>query len=89
MYKVLQSAAAVAIVASALSFAGSVQPSKAEIIYPWCAHYGGKDGGGAPSCGSTTYAQCMATVSGTQGYCAKNPFYHESGPTVARKGTRS
>ena len=49
--------------------------SEAQIAYPWCAHYGGREGGGGVSCGSVTYAQCMATVSGQQGFCDRNPFY--------------
>jgi Protein of unknown function (DUF3551) len=42
--------------------------------YPWCAYYGGRDGGGS-NCGFTTYEQCMATVSGTGGFCQQNTQY--------------
>ena len=40
--------------------------------YPWCA-----DGykGGARSCGFTTFEQCLATVSGSGGFCERNPMY--------------
>ncbi len=87
MRKILLSTAAATLAVSALSLMASVQPSAAEIVYPWCAHYGGRTGGGAPSCGSTTYAQCMATVSGTQGYCDRNPYYTEQVP--ARRAYRA
>jgi len=39
--------------------------------YPWCAVYSGNMGG-ARNCGFSTYAQCMAAVSGNGGYCARN-----------------
>jgi hypothetical protein len=55
-----------------------VKPSQAYVWYPWCASYGGRDSVGVPSCGFTTFEQCMATVSGTQGTCIMNPF--EGGP---------
>jgi hypothetical protein len=42
--------------------------------YPWCAVYGGRSGGGS-NCGFTTYAQCMATVSGIGGFCEQNTQY--------------
>ncbi|MGZ3411717.1 MAG: DUF3551 domain-containing protein [Xanthobacteraceae bacterium] len=83
------STAAAAVVISAASFIGSVQPSQAQITYPWCAHYGGRDGGGGVSCGSVTYAQCMATVSGQQGYCDRNPWYQEPpAPALTRSKKR-
>jgi hypothetical protein len=66
-----------AAVIALLAQAGTVKPGAAAIIYPWCAHYHGADIGGGPSCGSTTYAQCMATVSGQMGYCERNPWYVE------------
>ncbi len=43
--------------------------------YPWCAYYGGGDMGGGTNCGFTTYDQCMTTVSGIGGYCARNTQY--------------
>jgi Protein of unknown function (DUF3551) len=42
--------------------------------YPWCAHYGGKSGGGT-NCGFTTFEQCLATVSGIGGFCDRNTLY--------------
>jgi len=47
------------------------QPSRAEVLYPWCAQYA-RDG---RNCGFSTYEQCRATVSGTGGYCLENPLY--------------
>jgi hypothetical protein len=76
-----------AVAVSVASLLGSVEPSHAQTVYPWCAHYGGRDGGGAPSCGSMTYAQCMATVSGQQGYCDRNPLY-QGPPTYPQERVR-
>jgi len=58
-----------------LAQAGGVQPAAAEVIYPWCAHYIGR-GGGGPSCGFVSFQQCMATASGMGGNCQMNPFYN-------------
>jgi hypothetical protein len=46
----------------------------AAIEYPWCAQYGGDDGGGT-NCGFSTYQQCQATISGIGGICTPNQFY--------------
>ena len=42
--------------------------------YPWCAYYGGKEGGGT-NCGFTTFQQCLDTVSGIGGSCQLNNLY--------------
>jgi len=42
--------------------------------YPWCAYYGGKEGGGT-NCGFTTFQQCLDTVSGIGGFCNVNTQY--------------
>lgn len=42
--------------------------------YPWCAYYGGWEGGGE-NCGFTTFEQCMATLSGMGGFCDRNTQY--------------
>ena len=77
---------AAAACAAGLMFAGTDQ-AKAEVFYPWCAHYGKfNDGGGSGTCGYTSYRQCLATVSGTGGYCARNPFYQQ--PEVYRERPR-
>ena len=49
-------------------------PAHAEIEYPWCAQYTGRNGGGT-NCGFETHAQCAATVSGAAGVCYENPRY--------------
>ena len=67
-----------------LTQATAVKSAAATIVYPWCAYYAGSDSGNAPSCGSSTYEQCMATVSGQSGYCGRNPFYVEPAPQPAR-----
>ena len=64
--------AGIVVVAGVMSTAAQAQN------YPWCAYYGGRDGGGA-NCGFTTYEQCMATLSGMGGYCNRNTQYVPSG----------
>lgn len=75
-------AAAVAV----LSLAADIKPAEALVVYPWCAHYGGRMGG-APNCGFVTYAQCIATISGLGGSCMENPWY-EPGPYPRDRGPR-
>ena len=58
--------------------------SQAQIYYPWCAQYVGRDGG--RNCGFVSYAQCMATVSGIGGFCERNSFY--TGPERPVRGPR-
>ncbi len=58
--------------------------SKAEVIYPWCAYYGGSDFGGT-NCYFSTYVQCMEALSGNGGYCDVNPAY---APVAPRRGLR-
>ncbi len=40
--------------------------------YPWCSQYSSPSE--AHSCAFTSYAQCMATVSGIGGFCYRNPY---------------
>lgn len=54
--------------------AATIAPAEAQ-NYPWCAYYGGGRGGGE-NCGFSTFGQCMATVRGIGGYCARNTQYH-------------
>jgi hypothetical protein len=58
-----------AAVAGAASLIG-IGDAKAQ-FYPWCAYY---SRGAGSNCGFTTFAQCMATVSGIGGWCQRNPF---------------
>ncbi len=76
------------LVAAAAAAAFSLlAPSASHAIeYPWCAQYGGPHGDGGRNCGFTTFAQCMATVSGIGGFCERNPFYR--GPERAHKSPR-
>jgi hypothetical protein len=46
----------------------------------WCALY--KEG--AVNCGFTTFQQCLATVSGSGGFCTQNTTYQP--PSGARSG---
>ena len=61
------------------------QNVSAEVEYPWCIITGGKDGG-VYSCGYVSFAQCMATRTGTD-MCVQNPRYVP--PTRAPQGERS
>ena len=64
------------IFAAGLVVAAAVLPSGAQAQnYPWCAVYGGAKGGGGENCGFTTFAQCMATLSGMGGFCNRNTQY--------------
>lgn len=64
------------LVTSAILTAGALlTPTASQAqTYPWCAQYG-MWGSGGRNCGFSTYAQCMATVSGIGGYCERNSFY--------------
>jgi hypothetical protein len=66
----------VPVAISMFTVLASVQPSSAEITYPWCAQYM-RDG---RNCGFSTYEQCRATVSGIGGYCEVNAMYRPSIP---------
>jgi hypothetical protein len=70
------------IVVAVLTLAAGIRPGAAMVIYPWCANYGGtgKGGYGASSCGSTSFKQCLATLSGNGGTCSPNPWYQPFPP---------
>ena len=68
MFKALILAIGILAAAPALSTRAEAQN------YPWCAYYGGWDGGGT-NCGFTTFEQCMATLSGMGGFCDRNTQY--------------
>jgi hypothetical protein len=74
MRKLLFTALAIGLACAAQA---GLSPAKAEIVYPWCAHYLGNGLGGAPSCGFTSYRQCMAAASGMGMNCQRNPAYDE------------
>ena len=71
-----------------LTLAATPKISEAQAVYPWCAHYGGRDMGGAPSCGFVTYAQCMASASGRLATCGLNPGVAFAQQTRGRINTR-
>ncbi len=62
----------IAMMAAAAALAVTAEPGAARVSYPWCARLA--DWSGASSCAFTTYAQCMAEVSGIGGFCSENPF---------------
>lgn len=61
--------------AGILAIAGAMSTHAHAQNYPWCAYYGSIIGGGGTNCGFTSFEQCMATVSGIGGYCARNNLY--------------
>ncbi len=71
-----------AVAAAALAAPSS---GRADVIYPWCAYYGGSDDG-ATNCYFATYQQCMDAISGNGGYCDRNPFWIE--PPARDRGPR-
>ena len=67
----------IAMAAAVLGLIVNATSSRAEITYPWCAQYGGTDGGGN-NCGFVTLEQCRMTVSGMGGYCYVNLMHRPS-----------
>jgi hypothetical protein len=51
--------------------------------YPWCAYYGGAYDD--TNCGFTSFAQCMADVSGIGGFCQLNNTYEPPGSSGHRR----
>jgi len=60
----------IATLALAAAFSASAQAQN----YPWCANYGGHMGGSS-NCGFVSFEQCMITLSGMGGFCARNTQY--------------
>ena len=73
----------IAAIASLLALA---TPARAEIEYPWCAQYGGRDGG--RNCGFVSYEQCMETVRGMGGFCERNLFYPGSASDTSKSKSK-
>jgi Protein of unknown function (DUF3551) len=72
------------IVSVAIAAMSALAQPAVAIEYPWCAQYGGEDGGGR-NCGFTTIEQCMATISGMGGFCEHNLFYPGSAAEQPRR----
>ena len=52
--------------------AASTGPIAAMVIYPWCAHYGGRMSG-VQNCGFVSRRQRQLTRAGNGGFCVQNP----------------
>jgi hypothetical protein len=68
---------AILVLGILLGAAAAGSPAQAQ-NYPWCARYSG--GRGGQNCGFVSFEQCMATVRGIGGYCARNPQFFDFGP---------
>ena len=71
----MRTVAVMAVTLAALAVSGSRASAQNYVGGSWCAYYGGGPLGGATNCGFYSYEQCMATLSGTGGMCARNQFY--------------
>jgi hypothetical protein len=58
-------------------------PARAEVQYPWCAHY--RFPLDAVNCGFVNFQQCQATISGVGGFCYQNPAYPPPQPRRPRR----
>jgi len=75
----------IAIVVGAAALAALSATAADAQNYPWCSQYTGSMGG-SMNCGFSTYAQCMANVSGIGGFCIRNDTYQP--PQGARRSYR-
>ena len=64
--------------------------ARAEVVYPWCAYYGGSGDEGGTNCYFANERQCMEAISGNGGYCGENPMYRpDSTGRRAARGPRN
>jgi hypothetical protein len=78
------------MIAAALLAQMPALSAQSAYAYPWCSRQVGKDFD-ATSCYFTSYAQCMATISGMGGWCYQSPYYHatrEAGALSQRRPRR-
>ena len=79
-----------ALLALTAAFAVSVAMPAAAGGLPYCIK-GCDFGGGAGDCSFSSLAQCQATVSGRDAYCAANPYFNaraEMQPDRSRQSRR-
>ena len=91
------------LAASVLGLWVGATPASAEVTYPWCAQYAGRDdgrrlpgiilvddGSGGKNCGFSTLEQCRAALMGNGGWCEPNPMYvpGREGPPRHPRGPR-
>ena len=77
------------LIASGLLLALAASGARAETEhYPWCALYTAGEDGGGTNCGFSTYAQCMATVTGMGGMCQPNTQYHPAATATPPSHTK-
>jgi len=61
---------------------GSVQPARAEILYPYCTTETRWDG---PHCDFRTFEQCVAAVAGQNTTCVPNKWYSAVQPPMSKR----
>ncbi len=66
----MRTSAFVALILTAAAFAP--RPAVAGYNLPWCANYYDSN---VVACSFTSFAQCMASVSGVGGHCTQNFLY--------------
>lgn len=72
MRSILTAALTASLAAAGLLVIAGSTPAAAARQYPWCSRTSAT--GFNPSYSFTSYAQCMATVSGQRGECVQNPY---------------
>jgi hypothetical protein len=75
-----------ALIGAALSGQIHTAAAQSAYSYPICAVYPGKSD--SRSCYYSSYAQCMATMSGIGGYCIDSPYYQPGAPPPRRPSRR-
>jgi Protein of unknown function (DUF3551) len=78
--------AALAVVSGAAATIAGASPAAA-FDYPYCLQ--GKQTGIPGDCNYASYAQCMASASGRDAYCAINPRVAYDRPMPRRRGQRA
>ena len=74
------------LAAAAMLMAASAADTAAAADYPWCAFYGGSNGG--INCGFVTAEQCAMAISGNGGSCIPNGFHYASPHSAPVRGKK-
>lgn len=80
---------ALLVAAGAIAGQAAFTSPAAAAEYPWCAQYSGQDGDGGKNCGFVSWDQCMQTVRGIGGDCARNLFYNDRAEHPAKRARKN